>query len=163
MITSKKPLILFSPGCENSLFQHCVYLNRFLSLTSDSWFGLSVLDLNTSSFVLSELNVKNPVSSGSNFFSLCYLLGFDGLFNKSNRYVIYQGSHGDRNADISNILLPSCSFVEQEAMFVNFEGFLQKTKKILPRFGDSRSDSDVIFSLFCLFGFSFFDYKKDIN
>ena len=42
-----------------------------------------------------------------NKFELIYLLGQDNLnFNKKNEFIIYQGSHGDKGAEIADIILP---------------------------------------------------------
>ena len=50
-------------------------------------------------------------------------------FTKNNEFVIYQGSHGDRIAQIADIILPSPAFTEQNGLFINLEGRLQKSVK----------------------------------
>ena len=41
-----------------------------------------------------------------NKFKLIYLLGKDNLdFNKKDEFIIYQGSHGDKGAEIADIIL----------------------------------------------------------
>ena len=59
-----------------------------------------------------------------------YLVGSDNLdFIKKNEFIIYQGSHGDRTAQIADIILPSPAFTEQNGLFINLEGRLQKSIK----------------------------------
>ena len=41
-------------------------------------------------------------------FKLIYLLGSDNFsIKKDNEFIIYQGSHGDRGAEIADVILPS--------------------------------------------------------
>ena len=68
----------------------------------------------------------------SNQFKLLYLLGSDNLdIKKNNEFIIYQGSHGDRGAEIADIILPSAAFTEQNGLFENLEGRVQECKKPL--------------------------------
>ena len=49
-----------------------------------------------------------------NKFEIIYLLGQDNLdFKKKNEFIIYQGSHGDKGAEIADIILPGAAFTEQ--------------------------------------------------
>ena len=50
----------------------------------------------------------------SNQFKLLYLLGSDNIeIKKNNEFIVYQGSHGDRGAEIADLVLPSAAFTEQ--------------------------------------------------
>ena len=63
-------------------------------------------------------------------FEIVYLLGVDNLkFEKKNEFVIYQGSHGDKGAEIADIILPGAAYTEQNGYFTNLEGKLQKAHK----------------------------------
>ena len=63
-----------------------------------------------------------------------YLLGSDNLsFKKNNEFIIYQGSHGDRGAEIADLVFPSAAFTEQNGLFVNLEGRVQECKRPLTR------------------------------
>ena len=59
---------------------------------------------------------------------------------KKNEYVIYQGSHGDRIAQIADIILPSPAFTEQNGLFINLEGRLQKSVKSTYPPGEAKED-----------------------
>ena len=68
----------------------------------------------------------------NNQFKLLYLLGSDNLnFKKNNEFIIYQGSHGDRGAEIADLILPSAAFTEQNGLYENLEGRVQECKKLL--------------------------------
>ena len=66
----------------------------------------------------------------NNKFDIVYLLGQDSLkFKKQNEFIIYQGSHGDKGAEIADIILPGAAYTEQDGYFTNLEGKLQKAYK----------------------------------
>ena len=55
-----------------------------------------------------------------NKFKIIYLLGQDNLdFDKKNEFIIYQGSHGDKGAEIADIILPGATYTEQNGYFTN--------------------------------------------
>ena len=63
-------------------------------------------------------------------FKLLYLYGSDNLeIKKNNEFIIYQGSHGDRGAEIADVILPSAAYTEQSGLFENLEGRVQECKK----------------------------------
>ena len=80
-----------------------------------------------------------------NKFELVYLLGQDNLdFNKKNEFIIYQGSHGDKGAEIADIILPGATYTEQSAHFTNLEGKIQKAYKASYPPGDAKEDWQII-------------------
>ena len=63
-------------------------------------------------------------------FKLIYLLGADNInFDKKDKFIIYQGSHGDKGAEIADIILPGAAYTEKNGLFVNLEGRLQNAYK----------------------------------
>ena len=59
----------------------------------------------------------------NNQFKLLYLLGSDNLdIKKNNEFIVYQGSHGDRGAEIADLILPSAAFTEQNGLYENLRG-----------------------------------------
>ena len=78
-------------------------------------------------------------------FEIIYLLGQDNLkFKKTNEFVIYQGSHGDKGAEIADIILPGAAFTEQSGHYTNLEGKIQKAYKASYPPGDAKEDWQVI-------------------
>ena len=72
---------------------------------------------------------------------LLYLLGSDNLeIKKNNEFIVYQGSHGDRGAEIADIVLPSAAYTEQNGLYENLEGRIQECKKASYPIGDSLED-----------------------
>ena len=73
------------------------------------------------------------------------MLGQDNLdFKKKNEFVIYQGSHGDKGAEIADIILPGAAFTEQSGYYTNLEGKIQKAYKASYPPGDAKEDWQVI-------------------
>ena len=72
---------------------------------------------------------------------MVYLLGQDNLkFKKQNEFVIYQGSHGDKGAEIADVILPGSAYTEQNGYFTNLEGKLQKAYKASYPPGEAKED-----------------------
>ena len=70
-----------------------------------------------------------------------YLLGSDNLsINKNNEFIIYQGSHGDRGAEIADVILPSAAYTEQNGLYENLEGRVQECKKASYPIGEALED-----------------------
>ena len=59
---------------------------------------------------------------------------------KNNEFIVYQGSHGDRGAEIADIILPSAAFTEQNGLFENLEGRVQECKKASYPIGEALED-----------------------
>ena len=77
-------------------------------------------------------------SKSSNFFDdllsgkfkFLYLLGSENLrFDKRDTFVIYQGSHGDKGAEMADVILPSPAYTEHNGLFSNVEGRIQECRK----------------------------------
>ena len=76
-----------------------------------------------------------------NKFKIIYLLGSDNLEIKKNKeFIVYQGSHGDRGAEIADLVLPSAAFTEQSGLYENLEGRVQECKKATYPIGEALED-----------------------
>ena len=117
---------------------------------SQEWNPLNILIQNASTVGLLDLKII-PDQKENNFtffnnlenkkFKLLYLLGSDNLdFKKDNEFVVYQGSHGDRGAEVADIVLPSATYTEQEGLYENLEGRVQECKKASYPIGEALED-----------------------
>ena len=78
-------------------------------------------------------------------YDLVFLLGQDSLsFNKKNEFVVYQGSHGDKGAEIADIILPGAAYTEQDGYFTNLEGKIHKAYKASYPAGGAKEDWQII-------------------
>ena len=155
IIDSKKPLIIlgesflrlkFANYLFNSLKDFLIKNNKF----RDNWNPLNILSTNASavgSFDLDLVDESNQIFDdlNKNKFQILYLLGQDNLsFNKKDEFIIYQGSHGDRGAEIADIILPGGAYTEQSAHFTNLEGKIQKAFKASYPPGEAKEDWQII-------------------
>ena len=109
------------------------------SLISKDWNALNFLPQNASTVGLLDLKILNKDNEDNylffkklktNKFKLLYLLGSDNLeIKKNNEFIVYQGSHGDRGAEIADIILPSPAYTEQNGLYENLEEF-RSVKKL---------------------------------
>ena len=114
------------------------------------WSPLNILIQNASTVGLLDLKIisdqkENNFTFFNNLenkkFKLLYLLGSDNLeFKKDNEFVVYQGSHGDRGAEVADIVLPSATYTEQEGLYENLEGRVQECKKASYPIGEALED-----------------------
>ena len=155
IINSKKPMVIlgesfFKTKSANYLFYS---LKNFLSKNnklSDDWNSLNILSADAATvgnFDLDIINEKDNLIKdlNENKFELIYLLGNDNLnFDKKNEFVIYQGSHGDKGAEIADIILPGAAYTEQSAHFTNLEGKIQKAYKASYPPGEAKEDWLII-------------------
>ena len=80
-----------------------------------------------------------------NNFKIIFLFGQDNLnFKKQNEFIIYVGSHGDRGAEIADIILPAAAYTEQEGHYTNLEGKIQKAFQASYPPGDSKEDWKIV-------------------
>jgi NADH-quinone oxidoreductase subunit G len=78
-------------------------------------------------------------------FEIVYLVGQDNLkFEKKDEFIIYQGSHGDKGAELADIILPGSAYTEQDGYFTNLEGKIQKAYKASYPPGESKEDWLII-------------------
>ena len=121
--------------------------NNFIS---KEWNAFNFLAQNASTVGLIDLKVLSKEDEEKNSFfekltknqfKLLYLLGSDNLdIKKDNEFIVYQGSHGDRGAEIADLVLPSAAFTEQNGLYENLEGRVQECKKASYPIGEALED-----------------------
>jgi NADH-quinone oxidoreductase subunit G len=140
---AKKPLIIFGQSALKSNSAKYIFesIKSFLSKNkkiSDEWNSLNVISENASTVGSFDLGLYKTEDGSNevlkklenNEFEIVYLLGQDNLkFNKKNEFIIYQGSHGDKGAEIADIILPGSAYTEQNGYYTNLEGKMQKAYK----------------------------------
>jgi NADH-quinone oxidoreductase subunit G len=140
---AKKPLIIFGQSSLKTKSAKYIFesIKSFLEKNnklSDEWNSLNIISENASTVGSFDLGLYKTVD-GSNdvlknlenhMYEIVYLLGVDNIkFEKKNEFIIYQGSHGDKGAEMADIILPGAAYTEQNGYFTNLEGKLQKAYK----------------------------------
>ncbi len=157
--SSKKPMIIIG---ESALelksgkyliegFKKFLKNNNFIN---KDWNAFNFLPQNASTVGLIDLKIlpKEEDKRNSFFeklknnqFKLLYLLGSDNLdIKKNNEFIVYQGSHGDRGAEIADLILPSAAFTEQNGLYENLEGRVQECKKASYPIGEALEDWKIL-------------------
>ena len=88
----------------------------------------------------------------------------DNLKIKKNKeFVIYIGSHGDKGADMADLILPGAAYTEQDGFFTNLEGKLQKAYKASYPPGEAKEDWQIINELSsAINGNALFNNKEEL-
>jgi NADH-quinone oxidoreductase subunit G len=155
LLSAKKPIIVIGESALELNSGKYIFeeLKKFLiknNLTNEDWNALNILTQNASTVGLLDLKIlSNEKENDFTFFKnlankkfkFLYLLGSDNLdFKKDNEFIVYQGSHGDRGAEIADIVLPSATYTEQNGLYENLEGRVQECKKASYPIGESLED-----------------------
>ncbi len=155
IIKSKKPIIIFGESFLNLKSAEYLFfaLKDFLLKNDkfkENWNPLNLLSSNAATVGSLDLDIVDETNSlfeelNNNKFKLIYLLGRDDLnFKKKDEFIIYQGSHGDKGAEIADIILPGSAYTEQSGHFTNLEGKIQKAYKASYPPGEAKEDWQII-------------------
>src|SRR5580700_6828968 len=66
-------------------------------------------------------------------------------------FSIFQGFQVVSGKDVTGVVLPSCSFFEQKAVFLRVNGTVRFSEKIQPRLGLALDDEAILFEVASLF------------
>jgi len=96
-----------------------------------------------------EIGFTPPSAFELSNMDVVYLLGADEIDTVAlaDKFVIYQGSHGDTGAHCADIVLPAGAYTEQSGLFVNLEGRPQLAHRASFPPGQAREDWAIIRAL----------------
>ena len=155
IINSKNPMIILGESFQKLKSANYLFysLKEFLSKNNKftpDWNPLNLISVDASTIGNLDLDVIDESNSllddlNKNKFEIIFLLGQDNLdFKKKDEFIIYQGSHGDRGAEIADLILPGAAFTEQSGHYTNLEGKIQKAYKASYPPGDAKEDWQII-------------------
>ena len=158
IINAKKPILIIGQSALKLKSAQYIFesIKKFLisnNKVSDEWNSLNIISDNASTVggydldVLSSNNGKNKTLEEiqKNNFKIIFLLGQDNInFKKQDEFIIYIGSHGDKGAEIADIILPGAAYTEQEAHYTNLEGKIQKAFQASYPPGDAKEDWKIL-------------------
>ena len=158
LISSKKPMIIIGESffnlksSKNIFYLIKDYLKSNFKFDNE-WNPLNILSTDASTVGNIDLGVFNNKLGNNitleklqnNELELLFLIGQDNLdINKKNEFIIYIGSHGDRGAEVADIILPGAAYTEQTAHYTNLEGKIQKAYKASYPPGEAKEDWQII-------------------
>jgi len=93
-------------------------------------------------------DILNDCSDGK--IKLLIVVGADeiqDLDKLKDTFVVYIGTHGDRVANIADVILPSSCYTEKSAFYANTEGRYQSTLQAVNTIGESKEDVEIFFDI----------------
>ncbi len=155
ILNSKKPIIILGESFLNLKSAEYLFYNLKKYLINngkigDDWNSLNLISSDAATVGSFDLDIIDETDEifeklKENKFKIIYLLGQDNLnFSKKDEFVIYQGSHGDKGAEIADIILPGATYTEQSGHYTNLEGKVQKAYKASYPPGDAKEDWEII-------------------
>ena len=156
---SKTPMLIFGKSffklkSSKYLFHKTKkFINENIKNYKKNWNPLNIISRDASTvggfdlnLISSEDGYNNTLQNlNNNKFQIVFLFGQDNLkFNKKNEFIIYIGSHGDRGAEIADIILPSPAYTEQDGYYTNLEGKIQKAYKATYPPGEAKEEWEIL-------------------
>jgi NADH-quinone oxidoreductase subunit G len=140
---AKKPMVIIGQSALKSKSSKYIFESIKLFLENNNkisidWNALNIISENAATVGAFDLGIYKTTNGDNEVlkdleahkFEIVYLLGLDTInFEKKNEFIIYQGSHGDKGAEMADIILPGATYTEQNGYFTNLEGKLQKAYK----------------------------------
>ena len=155
---SSKPLVILGQSVFKIKSGKYIFeeLKEFLinnEKISKDWNSLNIISNNASTVGSYDLDILTSINENNltlekiknNEFQILFLIGQDNLnFVKKDEFIIYIGSHGDKGAEIADVILPGSAYTEQDGHFTNLEGKVQKAYKASFPPGDAKEDWQVL-------------------
>jgi NADH dehydrogenase (ubiquinone) Fe-S protein 1 len=118
------------------------------NFNTPEWQGYNVLQRAASRAGAYEVGFSTPSPEVANTQAkLVWLLGADEISASDipkDAFVIYQGHHGDRGAQLADVVLPGAAYTEKSGTYVNTEGRVQVTRAATSMPGAARDDWKII-------------------
>ena len=118
------------------------------NFNTQEWQGYNVLQRAASRAGAYEVGFTPPSQKVADTKpKMVWLLGADEITESdlpSDAFVVYQGHHGDKGAQLADVVLPGCAYVEKTATYVNTEGRAQLTRNAVSMPGAARQDWKII-------------------
>ncbi len=155
---SQKPILILGQSLLKMKSSAYVFeeLKKYLLANNKikhEWNALNILSINASTVGAYDLGIFSSNNGNNdtlekikkNEFDIIFLFGQENLkFKKKNEFIIYLGSHGDRGAEMADIILPSAAYTEQDGYFTNLEGKMQKAYNASYPPGEAKEDWQII-------------------
>ncbi|MBF87424.1 MAG: NADH-quinone oxidoreductase subunit G [Pelagibacterales bacterium] len=125
---------------------------------NDKWNGVGILQ-NTANIVAgleigfvpklkTSLNTNKILNNFENGkIKFLWSLGRDDLdINNKNAdsFLVYQGHHGDKGAELADVILPGSAYTEKNATYINTEGRVQNAYAAVSPPGSAKEDWKII-------------------
>lgn len=120
---------------------------------SENWKTLNILHRVASQVGALDVGYKsNPDEMEKLLPKFLFLFGADeGVITREmlpkDCFIVYQGHHGDKGAEMADVILPGAAYTEKQATYVNTEGRAQQTLQAVSPPGMAKEDWKIIRAL----------------
>ena len=118
------------------------------NFTTPEWQGYNVLQRAASRAGAYEVGFTTPSPEVANTTpKMIWLLGADEISEPDlpkGAFVVYQGHHGDRGAQLADVILPGAAYTEKAGTYINTEGRVQMTRAATSLPGAARDDWKIL-------------------
>ena len=155
LAAAKRPMIIVGSGVTDHADAKAIYemVGSFIdkhasNFLTEEWNGYNVLQRAASRAGAYEIGFTTPSAAVADTKpKFIWLLGADE-FNAADipkdAFVVYQGHHGDRGAQIADVVLPGAAYTEKAGTYINTEGRVQMTRAATSLPGAARTDWKII-------------------
>ncbi len=155
---SQRPLIIVGSGVVEHPDAKAIFeaVGSFVdknasNFLTDDWTGYNVLQRAASRAGAYEVGFTVPSPAVAKVTpKMVWLLGADEITRDDipkNAFVVYQGHHGDRGAQLADVILPGAAYTEKSGTYANTEGRVQTTRSATGLAGAAREDWKIIRAL----------------
>jgi NADH dehydrogenase (ubiquinone) Fe-S protein 1 len=155
LASAKRPMIIVGSAAAehpdaNAIFETVgSFVEKHSSnFSTPEWQGYNVLQRAASRAAAYEVGFTTPSPDVAQTKpKMVWLLGADEIIQSeipNDAFVIYQGHHGDRGAQLADVVLPGAAFTEKSGTYINTEGRVQVTRAATSLPGAARDDWKII-------------------
>lgn len=151
---AKNPMIIIGSGVTEHEDAKAIYeavgafVDKNANFNTPEWKGYNVLQRAASRTGAYEIGFSTPSQKvAETKAKIVWLLGADEIDEKDipkDAFVIYQGHHGERGAQLADLILPGGAYTEKTGTYVNTEGRVQIGRSAVAMPGASRPDWKII-------------------
>lgn len=155
LASAQRPMIIVGSGVTDHPDAKAIFemVGAFVeknaaNFLTEEWNGYNVLQRAASRAGAYEVGFTTPSTAVAETKpKFIWLLGADEFAAEDipkNAFVVYQGHHGDRGAQIADVVLPGAAYTEKAGTYVNTEGRVQMTRAATSLPGAARTDWKII-------------------
>jgi NADH dehydrogenase (ubiquinone) Fe-S protein 1 len=152
---AKRPMIIVGSGVTDHADAKAYYetIGAFVdkhasNFRTEEWQGYNVLQREASRAGAFEVGFTTPSAEVAETKpKFVWLLGADEVNEADipkDAFVVYQGHHGDKGAQIADIILPGAAYTEKAGTYINTEGRVQMTRAATSLPGAARTDWKIL-------------------
>lgn len=152
---AKRPMIIVGSGVTDHADSKAFYetVGAFVdknatNFLTEEWNGYNVLQRAASRAGAFEVGFVTPSAEVAETTpKFIWLLGADEINEADipkDAFVVYQGHHGDKGAQIADVVLPGAAYTEKNSTYINTEGRVQMTRAATGLPGAARTDWKII-------------------